>query len=261
MFVYPNINPVAFHLGPLKVHWYGLMYILGIGLAWLLALKRVANGRHASWTQDAVVDLVFYITLGLIVGGRVGYVLFYNIDKFLVDPIIMFKIWQGGMSFHGGLLGSIVALWLFSRRYDKPFFNVSDFTAPLVPLGLGAGRLGNFINGELWGRVTEVPWAVIYPHVDNMPRHPSQLYECLLEGVLLFIILWTYSSKPRPLGCVSGVFLVGYGFFRIIAECFRAPDNQIGFLAWSWLTMGQLLSLPMVLLGAVLLYYQYQKIR
>lgn len=248
MYTFPNIDPVAFSLGPLKVHWYGLMYLIGFVGAWLLANWR-AKHYKLNWTTEQISDLIFYAALGVVLGGRIGYMLFYNGAQFMHEPWVLFKIWEGGMSFHGGLLGVLVAVWIFARRFEKTFWEVGDFVAPLVPLGLGAGRIGNFINGELWGRVTDVPWAMIYPHVDNQPRHPSEVYEFGLEGVLLFIIVWWYASKPRPTGRVSAVFLITYAFCRLIAECFRQPDAQLGYIAFGWLTMGQILSIPMLLIG------------
>lgn len=248
MLVFPNIDPVAFSIGPLKVHWYGLMYLFGFVSAWLLAHWR-AKHYQLPWTSEQIGDLIFYAALGVIIGGRVGYMLFYNAEQFFMKPWILFKLWEGGMSFHGGLIGVAIALWLFSRKAKKAFLEVGDFIAPLVPLGLAAGRAGNFINGELWGRVSDVPWAMVFPHSDGEPRHPSQLYELGLEGIMLFIVVWWYASKPRPAGCVSAVFLIGYALCRLIAECFRQPDAQLGFLAFNWLTMGQLLSLPMLVIG------------
>lgn len=248
MFIYPYIDPVAFSLGPIQVHWYGLMYLVGFVSAWLLAHWRMKH-YQLNWTSEQISDLIFYAALGVIIGGRVGYMLFYNLPELLHAPWSLFKIWEGGMSFHGGLLGVLLALWIFTRRYQKSFWEVGDFVAPLVPLGLGAGRIGNFINGELWGRVTDVPWAMVYPHVDEQARHPSELYEFGLEGVGLFILVWCYARKPRPVGRVSAVFLIGYAACRLIAECFRQPDPQLGYIAFGWLTMGQILSIPMLLLG------------
>ena len=251
MLIFPHINPIAFSLGPVKVHWYGLMYLLGFGAAWLLAHWRVKRYR-LNWTAEQISDLIFYSALGVIIGGRLGYMLFYNTQQFISTPWILFKLWEGGMSFHGGLVGVLIALMFFARKVKKPFWEIADFFAPLVPLGLAAGRAGNFINGELWGRVTDVPWAMVFPHVDNQPRHPSQIYEFGLEGIALFILVWWYAARPRPPGCVSAVFLMGYASARLIVECFREPDVQLGFMAFDWLTMGKLLSVPMILAGFLL---------
>lgn len=251
MLIFPAIDPVAFSIGPLHVHWYGLMYLIGFLLAWLLALWRIKH-YQLDWQAEEVGDLIFYAAIGVIVGGRCGYMLFYNTHQLLTEPLSLFKVWEGGMSFHGGLLGVIIAVMLLARKLDKSFLAVGDFIAPLVPLGLAAGRLGNFINGELWGRVTDVPWAMIFPFAGPLPRHPSQLYECLLEGVFLFIVVWCYAAKPRPTGCVSAIFLIFYALSRFIIEFFREPDVQLGYLAFGWLTMGQLLSLPMLLVGLCL---------
>jgi phosphatidylglycerol---prolipoprotein diacylglyceryl transferase len=248
MLIYPYIDPVALSLGPIKIHWYGLMYLIGFVSAWLLAHWRMKHYK-LDWTSEQISDLIFYAALGVIIGGRVGYMLFYNFPEFLKTPWLLFKIWEGGMSFHGGLLGVITALWIFSKKYHKAFWEVGDFIAPLVPLGLGAGRIGNFINGELWGRVTDMPWGMVYPHVDDLPRHPSQLYEFGLEGICLFLLVWCYARKPRPLGRVSAVFLIGYAVCRLIAECFRQPDPQLGYIAFQCVTMGQILSIPMIFLG------------
>lgn len=251
MLTFPNINPIAFSIGPLQVHWYGLMYLLGFLAAWLLAHYRVRH-YHLNWTPNQISDLIFYSAIGVIIGGRVGYMLFYSDGALWTHPLELFKIWQGGMSFHGGLIGVLLALFYFAHTIKKPFWEVADFLAPLVPIGLAFGRLGNFINGELWGRVTDVPWAMVFPHVDSLPRHPSQLYEVGLEGIGLFILVWVYARVPRPNGCVSAVFLMGYAVSRLFIECFREPDPQLGFLAFQWLTMGQLLSIPMLLLGCLL---------
>ncbi|KTC64835.1 prolipoprotein diacylglyceryl transferase [Legionella adelaidensis] len=251
MLVFPTIDPVAFSLGPLRVHWYGLMYLVGFFLAWALAYWRVKHYR-LNWTAEQISDVVFFSALGVIIGGRLGYMLFYNTQSFLHNPLIIFKLWEGGMSFHGGLLGVALAILAFSYKSKKSFLEIADFAAPLVPLGLAAGRIGNFINGELWGRVTDVSWGMVFPHVDNQPRHPSQLYEFALEGIVLFIIVWWYASKPRPAGCVSGIFLIFYALSRIFIELFRQPDVQLGFIAFDWLTMGQLLSLPLLIIGLIL---------
>ncbi len=259
MFVHPDFDPVAFSLGPLQIRWYGLMYLCGFAAGWLLARYR-ASQPASGWTTTQVGDLIFYAALGVILGGRIGYVLFYNFGAFLSDPLMLFRVWEGGMSFHGGLIGVLIALALFGRSVGKSFFQVSDFFAPLVPLGLGFGRIGNFVNGELWGRVTDVPWAIVFhtAGAGTSPRHPSQLYEAILEGFVLFLILWVYSARPRPTMAVSGLFLVGYGIFRIIVELFREPDAQVGFIAFDVLTMGQLLSLPMVLCGAAMMAVAYR---
>lgn len=251
MLTFPHIDPIAFSLGPLHVHWYGLMYLVGFIGAWALAMWRVKL-YQLPWTAEQVSDLIFYAALGVIIGGRVGYMLFYNTQQMINQPLSIFKIWEGGMSFHGGLLGVMLALWYFAYKVKKPFFQVTDFVVPLVPLGLAAGRAGNFINGELWGRVTNVPWAMVFPQGGPQPRHPSQLYEFGLEGIILFIIVWWYAAKPRPAGCVSAIFLIGYAIARLIAECFREPDLQLGFVAFNWLTMGQLLSIPMLIAGLLL---------
>lgn len=248
MLAFPYIDPVAFSIGPIKVHWYGLMYLFGFISAWGLAHWR-AKHYQLDWTSEQIGDLIFYAALGVIIGGRVGYMLFYNTQQLFTKPWVLLKLWEGGMSFHGGLIGVAVALLLFARKVKKPFLQIGDFVAPLVPLGLAAGRAGNFINGELWGRVTDVPWAMVFPHSDGQPRHPSQLYELGLEGIALFLFIWWYAAKPRPAGCVSAMFLIGYAACRLIAECFREPDVQLGFIAFDWLTMGQLLSIPMLMGG------------
>lgn len=261
MLNYPDINPVAFQIGPIKVFWYGITYLVGFFIAWLLASWRARKSQQdpsRQWTSEQVSDLIFYAAIGLILGGRVGYLLFYGLADFIHNPLMAFKIWQGGMSFHGGLIGGLIAVWLFSLKTKKNFFDVTDFTAPLVPLGLAAGRIGNFINGELWGRVTTVPWGMIFPGAGAKPRHPSQLYEFFLEGVLLFIILWWFSAKPRPRFAVTALAFFCYGVFRFFVEFYREPDVQLGFVAWHWLTMGQLLSLPMIVIGAVGFWCAYR---
>ena len=247
--VAPDIQPYI-ELGPLKIHWYGVMYLIGFVAAWWLGLQR-AKRDPENWDEEKVSDLIFYAAIGVILGGRLGYVLFYDFGAYLDNPLAMLKVWQGGMSFHGGLLGVLVALWLYGRKIGQGFFQITDFVAPLVPIGLGTGRIGNFINGELWGRETDMPWGMIFTHTDPqlLTRHPSQLYEALLEGVILFLILWLYSRRHRPTMAVSALFLLFYGLFRSIVEFFRVPDAHIGYLAFDWLTMGHLLSLPMLLLG------------
>lgn len=260
MLQYPHFNPIAFKIGPLKVHWYGLMYLVGFIAAWWLALYR-ARKPSSGWNHQQVGDLIFYSAMGVLIGGRIGYMLFYDFFNFVHNPLTLFRIWDGGMSFHGGLLGVGVATWIYASTHQKRWISVIDFTTPLVPIGLAAGRLGNFINGELWGRVTTVPWAMVFPKAGSSLRHPSQIYELLLEGVLLFIILWWFSVKKRPPFAVTALFLVCYGCFRFFVEFFRQPDPQLGFIALSWLTMGQLLSFPMILIGCVSLWriYRYKE--
>jgi phosphatidylglycerol:prolipoprotein diacylglycerol transferase len=260
MITYPEINPIAFHLGPLAVHWYGLMYLVGLLGCWSLLTWRLKHSPFSrGFTTNQLSDMLFYAALGIILGGRIGYMLFYAWSELIAHPLSLFYIWQGGMSFHGGLIGVIIAMALYARHIGKSLGDVTDFIAPVVPIGLGAGRIGNFINGELWGRVTDVPWAMIFPQGGNLPRHPSQLYEFFLEGIVLFSILWLFSQKPKPRFAVSGLFLVCYGFFRFVIEFFREPDVQIGYIAWGWLTKGQLLSLPMMLAGICLLIWSYRR--
>lgn len=256
MFIH-DINPVAIEIGPLAVHWYGLMYLVGFAAAWGLGVYR-ARQPGSGWNDEQISDMIFWGAMGVVLGGRAGYVLFYNFERFLDDPLWLFAVWEGGMSFHGGLLGVVVAMYLFGRRHNKTLFEMTDFVAPLIPIGLGAGRVGNFIGGELWGRVTDLPWGVVFPRAGELPRHPSQLYEFALEGVLMFFILWWFSAKPRPRMAVSGAFLVLYGFFRSLVEFVREPDAHLQFIAFDWLTMGQLLSFPMVVLGGILLVLSYR---
>ena len=254
MIVYPNIDPVIFAIGPVKIRWYGLMYVLGFLVAWWLARRRARAAHAVIREPQAVDDLIFWAMLGVIVGGRVGSVLFYNLETFLGDPLYLVRIWEGGMSFHGGLVGVLVAMWLFGRKHGKTMWQITDFMAPFVPLGLGFGRIGNFINGELWGKETGVPWGVLY---DGVVRHPSQLYEALLEGFLLFAILWWFSARPRPYMAVSGLFLVLYGVFRFLVEFVRLPDADPGYIAFGWVTMGQVLSAPMIAAGVIMLVMAY----
>lgn len=254
MLVHPQFDPIAIHLGPLGIHWYGLMYLIGFLGVIFLGKLRIRRNPDCIVSEHNLDDMLFYGALGVILGGRLGYVLFYQPDHFLQHPLEIFAVWQGGMSFHGGFLGVLVAMWIFVRKTGKNWLAVMDFVAPLVPLGLGAGRLGNFINGELWGRATDVPWAVVFPQVDSLPRHPSQLYEFGLEGIALFLLLWIYSSKPRPIGAVSGLFLIGYGVSRFVVEFAREPDRFLGPLALG-MSMGQWLSLPMILIGIWMLRY------
>ena len=254
----PNIDPVAIHLGPIQVHWYGLMYVLAFLALWFFAARR-AKRPDSGWTPEQVGDLVFYGALGVILGGRFGYMLFYNLGHYLAHPLDAFKIWQGGMSFHGGLLGSLAAMWYFARNTGKRFFDVADFVALWTPIGLGLGRIGNFINHELWGKVTDAPWGMVFREAGPLPRHPSQLYQAALEGVALFVLLYFFARKPRPTASVSGLFLIGYGVFRFVVEFVREPDPQLGYLAFGWVTMGQVLSLPMMLAGAGLLWWSYRR--
>jgi len=276
MLTHPQIDAVAIHLGPLSIRWYGLMYLVGFVFFLWLGHRRIKRNPQSGWTTTQLDDLLFYGVLGVILGGRLGYVLFYKPAFYLANPLDVLKIWEGGMAFHGGFLGVLVAMWLFGRKTGRSFFEVTDFIAPLVPLGLAAGRLGNFINGELWGRVTspDAPWAMLFPSAQQadlkaaqfnpayhamlqaygaLPRHASQLYQFVLEGLLLFVVLWIFSGKPRRTGQVSAVFLLGYGVCRFVAEFAREPDDFLGILTFG-LSMGQWLSLPMILAGAALWY-------
>lgn len=271
MLQYPDINPIAFTLlkdpiqignltlGPLSVHWYGIMYLLAFLSAWLIAVYR--TGMPGSpVTKGQVENLITYGAFGVILGGRCGYVLFYNFEKWLQDPLWLLRVWEGGMSFHGGLIGVIVAMFIYSRRINRPFTSLMDFVAPIVPLGLGFGRLGNFIGQELWGRVSDAPWAMVFPKAMDpagVARHPSQLYQAVLEGLVLFIVVFWFSSKPRPRCAVSGVFLIGYSLFRFGVEFVREPDQGIGFDLMGWMTRGQLLCVPMFVLGVGLIMYAY----
>jgi phosphatidylglycerol:prolipoprotein diacylglycerol transferase len=254
MLVFPEIDPVIFGIGPLKVRWYGLMYVIAFLLAWWLARRR-CTAAHSPVNAKEVDDLLFNGMLGVIVGGRVGYCLVYGWDQLISDPLYLFKITEGGMSFHGGLAGVMIAMWLFGRSRGKTMWQILDFVAPIVPLGLGFGRIGNFINGELWGKATDVPWGVIYR---GERLHASQLYEAALEGFILFAILWWFSAKPRPYMAVSGLFLMLYGIFRFFVEFYRVPDAHLDYLALGWVTMGQVLSIPMILVGGLMLVMAYR---
>ena len=266
-----QIDPIALSLGPLKIHWYGLMYLLGFAIAWWLGRSRIRAGRLPGVDEQGFGDLMFYGMLGVVLGGRLGYILFYDLKTYLEHPLQVFQVWQGGMSFHGGLLGVCAAVWWWSRRRGLHFMDTIEFVAPLVPPGLGFGRIGNFINGELWGKLTDASWGVVFPASLPQPyasmdpatvraqfesgalnafaRHPSQLYQAVLEGLVLFVALWVFSSRPRPRYAVGGVFVLLYGVFRFLVEFVRVPDVQLQYLAFGWLTMGQLLSVPLILLG------------
>ncbi|MES1981477.1 MAG: prolipoprotein diacylglyceryl transferase [Pseudomonadota bacterium] len=259
MLIHPQINPVALHLGPLSIHWYGLMYLIGFMLFLWLGKRRVRSLNRPGWDAKMLDDLLFYGVLGVVIGGRLGEVLFYHPGYYFAHPLEIFAVWQGGMSFHGGFLGVMIAMAIFAHRRKIPWLQLMDFIAPLVPLGLGAGRIGNFINAELWGRPTDLPWGMVFPNVDDLPRHPSQLYEFALEGIVLFLLLWLYSSKPRPVGAVSGLFLIGYGSFRFLAEFTRNPDDGIFGLMTFGVSMGQWLSLPMVLAGITMMVWAYRR--
>ncbi len=256
MWTYPDINPIAFSLGPLDVHWYGIMYLLAFACAWLLAFRR-ASRPDSPVTRAHIENLITYGAFGVILGGRFGYVIFYNFEYWMRDPLWLFRIWDGGMSFHGGLLGVLLAMWIYAHRIHVPYVRLMDFVAPLVPLGLGFGRLGNFIGQELWGRPTDSIWGMVFPKdPEQLARHPSQLYQAALEGVVMFAILYWFSRKPRPTGAVSGLFLVLYALFRILVEFVREPDSHLG-LMMGWMSRGQLLSLPLLALGVGLLVYAY----
>ena len=253
MLAYPDIDPVVFHIGPLPLRWYGLMYLLGFATGWLLGKRRAAM-PGSGWTPAQWDDLLTWMILSLILGARLGYVLFYDLPFYLENPKYIVMIWKGGMSFHGGLLGLIVCFWIFARKNGMGFLQVSDFVAPLAPPGLLFGRLGNFINAELWGRVTDSPLGMVFPDpaAGRLPRHPSQLYEACLEGLVLFSLLYWHSSRPRHRGETSGLFLVLYGSFRFVLEFFRQPDPQLGFVALGWMSMGQALCLSMAVPGLAL---------
>ena len=257
MLIHPQINPVALQLGPLAVHWYGLTYLAAFGLFFFLATLRLKHQPYASitgpgaWSRRDIEDILFLGVMGVVLGGRIGYCLFYKPGYYASHPLEIFYVWQGGMSFHGGMLGVFASQLWFARTRQRPWLQVMDFIAPCVPTGLAAGRVGNFINGELWGRFSspDLPWGMVFPGSGSMlPRHPSQVYQFLLEGLLFFVLLWLYARKPRKMGQVSGAFLFGYGVFRFIAEFFRQPDDFLGILALG-MSMGQWLCLPMIVAG------------
>lgn len=259
MMTYQTIDPVALDLGLVQVRWYGMMYLLGFLGAWFYGVSRTKDDWRG-WHKDQVSDLIFYAALGVILGGRLGYIFFYDFAHYLDQPLDMLKIWQGGMSFHGGLLGVIMALWVYAHKIHKSLFEATDFIAPFVPIGLFFGRIGNYINSELWGKVApeNSPWAMLVydPQLQALvPKYPTQLLEALLEGLVLGVLLWWYSRQPRARGAVSGLFLLGYGVFRFFVEFWRMPDVQLGYLAWDWLTMGQVLCMPMIAGGLFLIFF------
>ncbi|MEE4145946.1 MAG: prolipoprotein diacylglyceryl transferase [Halieaceae bacterium] len=259
MLTYPEIDPVAIALGPVKIHWYGLTYLAGLAFAWFLAARRSARPDSPLGRQQ-VDDLVFYAALGVVLGGRLGYSLFYGAERLAADPSWLLRVWEGGMSFHGGMLGVILATFLYARSQKIAFGPLLDFVAPLAPLGLALGRIGNFIGQELWGRAADVPWAMVFPRDPlQLARHPSQLYQFALEGMLLFAVLLWFSARPRPTWAVSGVFALGYGLLRFTAEFFREPDAHLGIQAFGWMTRGQILCVPMIALGLYMLWYAYRR--
>jgi phosphatidylglycerol:prolipoprotein diacylglycerol transferase len=259
MLIHPQIDPVAIAIGPLAVRWYGLMYLIGFGVAFLLARSRIKQGKSGNISFAVFDDLFFFCVLGVVLGGRLGYVLFYKPGYYVSHPLEILAVWQGGMAFHGGFLGVLLAMVYIARKHRIHWLAITDFIAPLVPPALAAGRIGNFINGELWGRTTDLAWGMVFRGAGPLPRHPSQLYQFALEGVLLFVILWLYSAKPRPAGAVSAMFLIGYGVLRFSAEFFREPDDFLGLLAFN-LSMGQWLSLPMILAGIAMLAWAGRKV-
>jgi phosphatidylglycerol---prolipoprotein diacylglyceryl transferase len=257
MIVLPAIDPVAIALGPLKIRWYALTYLFGFAMAWWLGSRRAAR-PGSGWSQQQIADLITNGMLGVILGGRFGYILFYDLPAYIDEPLRMLKLWEGGMSFHGGMLGVIIAVSLHARSMGKSMMDVLDFVAPLAPLGLGAGRLGNFINGELWGRPTEVSWAMVFPNDPaQLARHPSQLYQLVLEAGVLFVLLWWYSASPRPRLAVGGLFVLGYGLQRFVVEFFRQPDANLNFVMFDWMTRGQQLSVPMIVGGGAIMAWAY----
>ncbi|HET6725045.1 MAG TPA: prolipoprotein diacylglyceryl transferase [Gammaproteobacteria bacterium] len=273
MLIYPEIDPVAFRVGPLAVHWYGIMYLLGFAGGYGVLWWRIRRKPGYHWSTQQLGDVLFYVVLGIVIGGRLGYVLFYNLPFYFDHPARIFAVWDGGMSFHGGLIGVLVAMWIYGRRYHRTFFDLMDFIAPATTIGLGTGRIGNFINGELWGKVSDVPWAMRLPCWDGRfmdrycggvptgyspPHIPNQLYEAFLEGLVMFVVLWWFSAKPRPRMAISGLFALLYGVIRFGIEFERLPDPQLGYLAFGWLTMGQVLSLPLIAIGVALIGLAYR---
>jgi phosphatidylglycerol:prolipoprotein diacylglycerol transferase len=254
MLIHPNFDPIALQLGPIAIRWYGLMYLTAFAVVIVLGRMRIRTQPWLAISSRDLDDMLFYGVLGVVLGGRLGYILFYKPLEYLHDPIRIFFVWEGGMSFHGGFLGVILAMLWFARSHGKKWLQVTDFIAPLCPLGLGAGRIGNFINGELWGRPSDLPWAMVFPQVDGLARHPSQLYEFLLEGLVLFALVWFYSRRWRPLGAVSGMFLASYGVLRFLVEFTREPDSFLGLLSLE-LSMGQWLSLPMIAAGVAMIIW------
>lgn len=258
MLSYPYFDPNMISIGPIQLRWYGMMYVFGVVTGWLLGRYR-AKKPWNKMTPARMDDFITWAVVGVVAGGRLGYCLFYNFDYYFYAPHKIFYVWEGGMAFHGGLLGVLLACWLFGRKNGMTFPEVGDFIAPLVPPGLFFGRIGNFINAELWGRHTDGWYGMVFPGAGGMPRHPSQLYEAALEGLLLFIIVWWYSAKPRPKGCVGALFLLGYGVFRFIVEFAREPDAHLGFVALNWMSMGQILCLPMILFGVGYMVWAYRR--
>ncbi len=259
MLSYPNFDPVALQLGPFAIHWYGIMYLMGFGFSWLIAQRRV-KAAHSPINREQIDDLIFYGAMGAVIGGRLGYVFFYQFDKFLADPIWLLRVWEGGMAFHGGLLGVGAAIAWYARKINRPIGAVFDFVAPLAAIGLGLGRLGNFIGQELWGRPTDQPWGMVFPNDPlALARHPSQLYQAFLEGIVLFIIVYWFSSKARPQLSITGLFLLIYGISRFLVEFVREPDSFIGFDILGWVTRGQILSLPMIIGGMLLMLWAYRQ--
>jgi phosphatidylglycerol:prolipoprotein diacylglycerol transferase len=255
MIAYPEIDPVAFAIGPVRIHWYGLMYVFGFAAGWWLARRRAAQ-PGSTWKPADVDDLIFFAAMGVILGGRIGWILVYGFDTILANPLNVIRVWEGGMSFHGGLAGVMLAVALFAKRRGRHVADVFDFTAPLPAVGLFAGRIGNFINGELWGKPTDLPWGVLYR---GQVLHPSQLYEAALEGLVMFAVLWWFTSKPRWRLAPAGLFLALYGLFRFLVEFVRVPDANLGYLALGWLTMGQVLSLPVLAAGLAMLGFAYTR--